>query len=79
MPSEPKPKPKPDTGEVLTVAEAAERLGVHYQTARKLVLRGDINHVFKGKRKFVPASELSKFRLCHPNGTARCHYLCRTD
>jgi excisionase family DNA binding protein len=55
---------------VLTVEEAAERLGIGRTTMYALIRSGDVESVTIGKLRRVPAHCLSEYvaRLLHRNG-----------
>lgn len=50
---------------LLTLTQAAERLGFSYQKTRKLVLRGVLPHIDVGGRLHVPETELSAWIAVH--------------
>ena len=53
---------------VLTIAEAATRLGVHRQTLRAAIERGDLHAVRVGRRWLVPVAAIEELLGGHRAG-----------
>ena len=54
---------KPDDGEVLSVDydEAGRRIGTTYEGIRKMVRKGQLKAVKRGRRRGIPVSELRSY------------------
>lgn len=63
MPGTPSDEPM-----VLTIAEAAARLGIHRQTLRAAIERGDVRAVRIGRRWLVPVTAIDELLGGHRAG-----------
>jgi excisionase family DNA binding protein len=53
---------------VLTIAEAAARLGIHRQTLRAAIERGDIRAIRVGRRWLIPVAAIDELLGGHRAG-----------
>ncbi|MGH9110021.1 MAG: helix-turn-helix domain-containing protein [Acidimicrobiales bacterium] len=53
---------------VLTIAEAAARLGIHRQTLRAAIERGDLHAVRVGRRWLIPVAAIEELLGDHRAG-----------
>ena len=54
------PRSSPDEPLVLTIAQASARLGLHRQTLRAAIDRGDLRAVRVGRRWLVPIAAIEE-------------------
>lgn len=52
---------KPEADRLYTIKGAADRLGIHWQTVRGLIDKGELRPTRIGRRKLVSAVELTRF------------------
>ena len=60
--------PASEQRQVLTIAEAASRLGIHRQTLRAAIERGDLRAVRVGRRWLVPLAAIDELLEGHRGG-----------
>ena len=60
--------PASEQRQVLTIAEAAARLGIHRQTLRAAIERGDLRAVRVGRRWLIPLAAIDELLEGHRGG-----------